>query len=606
MAEYYNSSLSSSPHYALSEFKPENITINDDTEDISLNLRLGNYSIIKKRGHSRVWAFFGKVQDNATGNVLNGVIACRECLSIVRSNSLTTSNLLHHKCVKNSTTRENDKVEVSNTDKTFIEKRVARFFVDNSIPFAAIESRSFYDFLEGVMVVGAKYTKPVNMMSLYMDTSVLAREGEVLKQGVLTELHHHLSRIDHLAATIGFWSNDNNKSYFLSVSIFYIENDNLGENFLGLRQIQSLGMTPKVIRETISLIFFEYGITDMEKVTFVTNSESILDEALAGLQQIHCVENVLNKLFTECVNLSESIKDFLKDCRSMIQFLKTTRLSSLIKSDTIGNWRSTHEMLECICQNWRSIEQVANVDTQSINIKALIPFSYFLKKFIESISELRKSNAPSIHEIYPQFEFLIDLCESSDDDNELVCEIKQNLKFKITEQRTNINIEHKVALFLFPLCKSLYNIPEKEKMNIYRWIADHVQTDEKLPPEAYVAAEYSSPKNKSLSKYARFYGPNTSVAENSVLKEINRYIAEPMSLEEIDVLEWWSSRRDTYKYLYQVFRDIMCIPATIMGVEKIQNAVSNSHSNESNLGISELETILVLKYNSKSSLNRMF
>lgn len=185
MAEFYNTNslpMSSSPHFILPEFKNDNTIINDDTDDISLNLRLGNYTIIKKRGHSRVWAFFGKVQDNATGNILNGVIACRECLSIVRSNSLTTSNLLHHKCVKNST-RESDvnKSEVTSTDKAQIEKRVARFFVENSIPFAAVESRSFYDFLESVMIVGSRYTKQVNMMSLYMDASVLTREGELMK-----------------------------------------------------------------------------------------------------------------------------------------------------------------------------------------------------------------------------------------------------------------------------------------------------------------------------------------------------------------------------------------------------------------------------------------
>lgn len=84
--------------------------------DIDEKLQTGVFTVDNKRGRSAVWECLRTVLDNHL-NPIEDIVACRFCHVVLKHHKKSTTNLLHHSCVKNITLERNRKIEVSTEDK---------------------------------------------------------------------------------------------------------------------------------------------------------------------------------------------------------------------------------------------------------------------------------------------------------------------------------------------------------------------------------------------------------------------------------------------------------------------------------------------------------
>lgn len=85
--------------------------------DIKEKLKNGDFRIILKRGQSKVWNVFGKIQ-NENGEEIKNVVGCRVCFAVLKNDSRSTSNLNKHKCFIDSENRA-EQINVSGDSKNF-------------------------------------------------------------------------------------------------------------------------------------------------------------------------------------------------------------------------------------------------------------------------------------------------------------------------------------------------------------------------------------------------------------------------------------------------------------------------------------------------------
>lgn len=147
-----------------------------------------------------------------------------------------------------------------------------------------------------------------------------------------------------------------------------------------------------------------------------------------------------------------------------------------------------------------------------------------------------------------------------------------------------LNWVYDVALLLDPRIRSagLLSTPwgknlEKEAIEklksmyeeYYTKLADHIEVKQPQKKKGYQVDKESS-KKSSLDFNVCY--PKYDKSEDYLVmdkSEIDEYLYSPQSDAKINLLQWWKNHQNVYPVLAAIARDVLCVPATSVPVERM-------------------------------------
>lgn len=217
-----------------------------------------------------------------------------------------------------------------------------------------------------------------------------------------------------------------------------------------------------------------------------------------------------------------------------------------------------------------------------------------MEDFKKASLDLEASLTPTLHKVIPHMEFLNEKCEVKETDSDVIKNLKLETISKIDSiWKPNIQMEHKVALFLYPQCKKLATMSIEQKSEIYAFIKEIAPAN--LPT---LSPEIPSSPNSSISEiFRKFCTPETN-SMMSIDDDISQYLNDNVSTPDADLLEYWNSRQKNLPHLYKIFLKISCIPASSSASERSFSLAEHIFSyKRTKLDSAKLDDLIVIKSN---------
>lgn len=174
---------------------------------------------------------------------------------------------------------------------------------------------------------------------------------------------------------------------------------------------------------------------------------------------------------------------FVDECKSLVPFFKKSTnlqksLNTTLKSACETRWNSVLAMLKSIRDNYSDVSGILLSRNElkkieNISIDLLNQAIDFLEFFNYSSEELQQSQNPTLYLCFPHYLNLSAKCNLNGRELNIIKEFKENVgKFLKQVWEPEIQIEHLVSTFLYPLCKTLPMIKDDKKEEIYKYIED--------------------------------------------------------------------------------------------------------------------------------------
>lgn len=534
------------------------------------NIRNGIYTISRKRGTSKAWEVFGAINDE-NGDEVKEYVACRLCHAVNKLSGKTTSNLLQHKCVKQLKV---EKTEANSTHKELMTKIAARWCIQDNVPLQNINGAGLVTMLENIVSIAQSYDKPIHIDTLLPDVATIAMHINQLRIEHDASMIKHLKLADHYAITTDRWTESFYSKSYISITIHYIVEDRFYQRLLAIEELKFEQLTVEIISNVIVARLFAYEIYDFKNVVFVvSDADRIVKAAVQQYECLDCNFHLINSIVKSAENNTDCIRKVLEKCKNLICYLETLpNLPNHVQKVLTPLSNTTYSMLHFIIVYWIEIQAVLEEHNEidrldGIKYNFIEALMHILGKVKTSTDELNRTTGPTLHEVYPQYFDLLEMCDDNNStiDGESLRAFKQLIK---TEMKSNwlsrLKTVHKVALFFHPICKSLKTFSEEEKLEVQKFIIDSSPSVKNADTKSVLEMDDEKFAG-SLRKFSRFYFKTENDHETTIYDEIRCYEAEKVPIEEINIMDWWIERQGTYKRLYKVFRKIMCIPATASG-----------------------------------------
>lgn len=576
-------------------------------EVIKSKIALGTYSIISKRGRSAVWSIFGNVLNDDDVQIEN-VVACRECKDVLKLYKKSTTNLLSHLCVKKYTKPE---ISVSAEEKRKALIACAEWTVKDGISFSTVMGDGFKHFVTEITNIAINYDSSINVNEMLPDPTTVSRLIHEKYSAYFPFLKAKLENVKYACVTSDLWTDSHRMLAYLAVTVHYINDGKMIERLLAMCHFDYERQTAENIKLKIVSILNEFGMTDLNKITFVTDRGANFIAALREYNRLSCQDHLINNCLQSAFEETATINQSVKQCRQLVKYFKksanlTANLKSTLKTDNVTRWNSKYEMLKSVLENWDDIYAILQNRSEThrisgMNQHQLTEVKDLLLKFKNTSIALQTSSTASLQEVLPHYYNLLDECQILIVDSTEIRELKTNLSRQLRDKwYPEIKIQHKAALFLFPPCKHLHNLTLDEIAAVHNFIKETFQqnrnsTINQIVSDAPVLAEPST----STTFYARFLPSSISILSGGIENDISGYLSEPIiQTDYSNILEYWESKKKIYPHLYDCAQNILCICATSASSERaFSKAGFVYNERRTNLNPLKLNELLVLNSN---------
>ncbi|KAG8180543.1 hypothetical protein JTE90_018163 [Oedothorax gibbosus] len=137
-----------------------------------------------------------------------------------------------------------------------------------------------------------------------------------------------LAAVEYVALTTDVWTSDTNSS-FVSITGHYVYNNTLSSSVLETKQLVE-NHTGANIASAIAEVLENYSISS-KVVTVVADNAANMKNAIEEhlkLPYQPCVAHTLNMVSEDAVSVSETLKDIVKKCRSLVGHFKSSTIST--------------------------------------------------------------------------------------------------------------------------------------------------------------------------------------------------------------------------------------------------------------------------------------
>lgn len=381
--------------------------------ELSNKLKTGEYKIGSKRGRSAVWTTFGNLLDDAN-NLIDGVVACRICLKVLKLFKTTTTNLHKHVCHREKT---ENKIEINQEDKIVIKRACTQWVIQDNVPFVKVDGVGLKLFIEKLLLVSSHYEGTINVEHMLPHSTTVSNDISHLREKYHPIIKSKLKNVKFFAGTCDLWSDSYKHMAYISITIHYIENAKLNERVLAVRYFNYNKQTGQNIRaKVVNILNIEYGI-DPDNCIFVTDRGANIKNAFLPFVRLSCADHIINNILNAATESIEEIKTMLQNCKQLVRYFKKStnlqqRLKTTLKSACITRWNSQLEMIDSIKNNWTDIYLILSEKQQldkirDIKIEEIEQISIFLLDFKKASLDLESTSYPTLHRVIPHMEYLM-------------------------------------------------------------------------------------------------------------------------------------------------------------------------------------------------------
>lgn len=217
-----------------------------ENDRIKKNLLSGKFKIAIKKGRSKVWDVYGKIEDN-DGVELENKLGCIKCFSVLKYDGRSTSNLVKHKCYTTMKETALVKLEVNKDTKQEASKIFTQWCIGNCRPFQLVQDSGLISYSEFLISVARKYGGSIDIGKLLPHPTTLSRNVNGLYYNMLAKIQNEIHtncKYGYGLTTDILTDNYLRKSY-MSLTIHFIKNGQLVTRLLGLNSIDGERTTSK-------------------------------------------------------------------------------------------------------------------------------------------------------------------------------------------------------------------------------------------------------------------------------------------------------------------------------------------------------------------------
>lgn len=333
-------------------------------------------------------------------------------------------------------------------------------------------------------------------------------------------------------------------------------------------------------------------------ITFVTDRGSNFKYGLlsAGFKRHNCYAHLIHNLVKKMLSKGEA-KVMISTAANITAFVKKSninaQLKKTIKSFSRTRWNGAHAMLESIIDNYDDLVdllyQRQRKDPKqnyfdkltTLNIGELKQVCSFLEKFVEITNDI-EGESYTLSMVWPIFKSLSLALEAdpTDEENEIVQAMKAiGLRYFISRNADYApTSKHKIATVLDPIFKTLKNVTESERRDVYQLIEEYIRDPIDSSQTSDVIVETSTPNLTSIHPFFHaFYNVDDDVSntpnDRQKPTELQNYLNQRVA-PRCKANEWWNENRDRYPKLFRLFAQISSIPASSASSERVFSRTS--------------------------------
>lgn len=145
-----------------------------------------------------------------------------------------------------------------------------------------IEGKGFPKILNFFIKLGAVYGENVDIVDLLPDSTTVAESIRTIAEEKKSKIKSHIEKMcSEVSVTVDLWPDYYLKRHFLYATLHFQKNFELNNIHLGIKSTD-INICPRDVRTKLERLLNEFGITNMENIVFVTDSQSMVKDALSS------------------------------------------------------------------------------------------------------------------------------------------------------------------------------------------------------------------------------------------------------------------------------------------------------------------------------------
>lgn len=578
-------------------------------DEIKFKIETGDWHTQKRaKRRSGIWDTIYEVFDG--DRKVENAYFCIHCRIPIYNNykAGNTTGLLRHICFQ---TEVNGAKKILIAPKAKIELReaAANFVAKDLRPYSAIEGDGLRKLCLAVMKFGQKYkiaTENDLMDVLPCRNTVKAyvsKNAESIKEVIRGKLDQ-AKEIGGFAITSDAWT-DNHKrlTYICIIAHCNIVTEEHGierqKYVLYVNEITEAIKSKEVIVKYLLDVLKDYGFNEEEVrefVTFVTDRGSNFKYGLTSkkFKRFNCYTHLIHNLVKSMFRDSR-VNTIKKTASKIVSFVKKTSMNSQLKTTlkkfSSTRWNGAFDMFSSLFENYDQLRdllytrQRANPRQPYFDLISTIDpedigrICRFLKQFKGLTKSIEGDAEETLSYVWPTYMSLKFMLEPScEEEDENVCAIIEEMKAKgrsyMLSKHSDFKptLDHKMAMVLNPLFKSMRNVSESEKREVFDKIESMLERPVRIQTNEQRNTQTIARATARLHPYfLTFFDVEEEQSNDPEPQpsELELYLKHSITSINIDVTEWWNEVRKIYPQLFRIFARISSIPASSASAERL-------------------------------------
>lgn len=553
---------------------------------IEENIRTGVYKLIDKQNvRSTIWQMFALVVKE-DGTIFDPWVYCRRCKKILKNGEKSSSNLNRHPCCANTLKKINDE------DKHLVINGCAKWLIEDCRLPRVVEGAGFRKLINIFIQFGARYGLDLDIDDFMPDSvtvcqyiNQMADEKKLIFKSKLDELTRNACSV-----SIDLWPDNNLKKHFLNATLHFSKNYDLFEVNLGIASMDFSNTNKETIRNKLDSLLQDYGIDQCKNLIYISEPLTNIAEALEGTTRLNCSSYLFAQVLDTAIENTPELEEIIDVSQRIVNYFKKSSGETTLKFGGVTRCQSKYDLFKLISENWTTVNAAWSSALEGLEISPELIKSFqslvdLCEKCELIFKRLQETHLPSLCFVIPCINRLKLICEATANDGPEIKILKDNL-LKYLEEIwvSKITIWHKTAYFLYPPTnqeqeKHLNEIKDFciKQMKALTATTTPPEEDKEIPA---TASKTSGDGKGDSIKQARaeidFFFPNIPKRSgtvnhiNNAEDELRRYCREDVIIDEnFDACEWWRSNSSSYPQLSRLFSQMLAIPASTSGAERI-------------------------------------
>lgn len=584
-------------------------SVNTVSDKIKSNIYSVRTPTSKKR--SDVWKSLNEIFDDKENKLVN-FVACSYCSTALRydskklGNNHLKSHIDNHRATTSISRFLKREKEFSSADKRTVLESFIDFVTLDLRPFNSVNGTGMVKLLHTFMKLGSMYgcLEQEAIQRVLPCVSTISRNIESMANQKMSALRDELKSVllngQTIAITVDLWQDKYKRiSYLGMTSHYYIERNNataLHDKIVCMKPLEP-GVTKNAnfIRQQIQSKLENLHINDfIDQIAFVTDRGSNIRKALNEMQRINCFPHFLNNIVKVACQI-DVVKCIIDRCKSLVRYFKITGLNNLLPTALVSGcdtrFNYIHFTFKSILKNWdkideilRGLNEIGRLECIAyLELKAL---NEYLAEFDEWTRLASASKKASLYTVWIGIHAILQHTRISESDHAIVTLMKVKA-FNYIQKKFVLTKLHRFATILHPVYKTLKFASFEQIRQTHMELRRELDTMELDCIENRRSSVSSSESSSSLLAFA-------DATYNS--DELVDYLQYKCPVDtNLDLIDWWNSRRNDFPKLSKFALNIHSIPASSIPSERLFSTGGNLITEKrTRLNPDSIENILIL------------